>query len=55
MDEFTNCQICFERYDNFNRVPLLLVTCKVTLFKSTNSINTQYRSAKGTLGPTDCK
>ena len=55
MDEFTNCQICFERYDNVNRLPLLLITCMVTFFKSTSSIHTQYRSAKGTLGPTDRK
>jgi len=28
MEEFTNCQICFEKYDAVNRIPLLLVTCK---------------------------
>ena len=53
MDEFTNFQICFERYDNVNRLPLLLITCMVTFFNSTSSINIQYRSAKGTLGRTD--
>ena len=36
MEEFTNCQICCEKYDNISRIPLWLVACKPFLAGNNN-------------------